>query len=144
MVGAEMCHQLGELKLKDGGDARVHIDKIITLCKDLSSIGRAVEDKDLFHIIYVSLPCSYNPGLAALSSMMCLQSKTITSDDLMDIMLEEYDRMILQDGGKGKKASMSEDAMFGADASSKKGKCISKLTLFHKRSCRGLAETWLS
>jgi len=126
VVSTEMHCQLGELKLKDGGDAHAHIDKIIALCKDLSSIVWAVSDKDLFNIIYVSLPRSYNPSLAALSSMMRLQSKTIMSDDLMDIVLEEYDRMTLQDGGKGKKASTSEDAVFGADASSKKGKCKGK------------------
>ena len=41
-------------------------------------------------------------------------------DDLMDIILEEYDRLMLQDGGK--KKSSGKDAVFGADASSKKRK----------------------
>ena len=39
VVGAEMQCQLGELKLKEGGDACVHIDKIVALCEDLASIG---------------------------------------------------------------------------------------------------------
>ena len=121
VVGAELRHQLGELKLKEGGDAHAHIEKIIALCEDLASIGHPVTDEDLFNIVYVSLPRLYNPGLAALSSTMCLQGSTITSDDLMDIMLEEYDRLTLQNGGKGKSLS-SENAAFGADTSSKKGK----------------------
>ena len=120
VVGAEMCRQLGELKLKDGGDARTHIERIIVLREELASIGRPVLDEDLFNIVYASLPCSYNPGLVALSSTMRLHNKSVTSDDLMDIILEEYDRLTLQDGGK--KKSSGEDAAFGADASSKKGK----------------------
>ena len=53
---------------------------------------------------------------------MCLQKKAITSDELMDIVTEEYDQITLQDGGKLKgKAAASEDAAFGADTS-KNGK----------------------
>ena len=39
VVGAEMRRQLGELKLKEGGDTCVHIDKIVGLHEDLASIG---------------------------------------------------------------------------------------------------------
>ena len=78
-------------------------------------------NEDLFNIIYASLPHSYNPGLAALSSMMRLQGTSIMSDDLMDIVLEEYDQLMLQGGGKGKTPS-DKDAAFGANTSSKKGK----------------------
>ena len=67
------------------------IERIIALHEELASIGRPVSDEDLFNIIYASLPCSYNPGLAALSSTMRLHNKSVTSDDLMDIVLEEYD-----------------------------------------------------
>ena len=91
VVGAKMQCQLGELKLKEGGDACTHIEKVIMLCKDLATIGCLVPDKDLFNITYAPLPCSYNPGLAALSSMIQLQNTSVMSDDLMDIVLEEYD-----------------------------------------------------
>ena len=67
MVGAEMRHQLGELKLKDGRDAHAHIEKIIMLHEDLASVRQPVWDDDLFNIIYVSLPHSYNPSLAAVT-----------------------------------------------------------------------------
>ena len=39
VVGAELQWQLGELKLKEGGDTCAHIDKIIVLCEELASIG---------------------------------------------------------------------------------------------------------
>ena len=91
------------------------------LHEDLASIGRPVTDEDLFNIVYVSLSRSYNPGLAALSSMMCLQDMSITSDNLMHIVLEEYDQLMLQGGGKGK-TPLGKDAAFDTDVSSKKGK----------------------
>ena len=91
VVGAEMHHQLGKLKLKEGGDTHMHIDKIIAAQEELASIRWPVSNDDLFNIIYASLSPSYNSGLASLSSTMCLQQKTITPNDLMDIVLEEYD-----------------------------------------------------
>ena len=132
VVGTEMCHQLDKLKLKEGGDACAHIDKIIATWKELASIGWPVSDDDLFNIIYVLLPHSYNPGLASLSSTMHLQQKTITPDNLMDIVLEEYNRLTLQDGSKFKNKALSKDAAFGADASKHgKGLCQKFLGTCH-------------
>ena len=39
MAGAELRQQLGKLKLKEGGDACAHIDKIIVLHEELALIG---------------------------------------------------------------------------------------------------------
>ena len=53
---------------------------------------------------------------------MHLQNKTFTANELMDVVLEEYNCLTLQDGRKGEKSSRTgKDAAFGADAS-KKGK----------------------
>ena len=43
------------------------------------------------------------------------------SDNLMDIILEKYDQLTLQGGGKGK-TPLGKDAAFGTDVLSKKGK----------------------
>ena len=99
----------------------MHIDQIIVLRKELASIGHSVSDDDLFNIIYVSLPCSYNPGLALLSATIHLRKKTISPDELMDIVIEGSDWITLQDGGKSKQKVASSDAAFGANAS-KNGK----------------------
>ena len=95
----------------------MHIDKIIVLREELASIGRPVSDNNLFNIVYALLLRSYNPGLASLSATMRLQKKTISPDKLMDIVIEEYNQITLQDGGKSKGKAVPEDAAFGADAS---------------------------
>ena len=100
----------------------IYIDKLIALCEELASVGHLVADEDMFSFMYASLPQTYNPGLASISSTMHLQNKTFTADELMDVVFKEYDHLTLQDSGKGKKSSRTgEDAAFGVDAS-KKGK----------------------
>ena len=74
-------------------------------------------DDDLFNIVYASLLRSYNPRLASLSATMRLQKKTISPDELLDIVIEEYNRITLQDSGKSKGKAAPEDAAFRADAS---------------------------
>src|SRR5882757_531961 len=53
-VTVELRRQLGELKLKEGGDARAHIDELRKLREELSSAGDPVSDKDFFNITFTS------------------------------------------------------------------------------------------
>ena len=71
------------------------IDKLIALREELASVGCPVAHEDMFSFVYVSLPRTYNPGLASISSTMHLQNKTFTADELMDVILKEYDRLTL-------------------------------------------------
>ncbi|KAJ8579772.1 hypothetical protein M405DRAFT_754108, partial [Rhizopogon salebrosus TDB-379] len=91
------------MKLKDGGDAREHIDKIVMLREELASAGKPISDEDLFNIVFASLPRSYNGILTSISTSIELYLHTVTCDDLMRIILNEYDRLMLQDGSKPKK-----------------------------------------
>ena len=56
VVSIELRRQLGELKLKEGSDARAHLEKLTLLCEDLASMGKPVSDEDLFNIIFASFP----------------------------------------------------------------------------------------
>jgi hypothetical protein len=119
-VTVELRRQLGELKLKEGGDARAHIDALRKLREELASAGDPVSDKDFFNITFASLPRSYNNILSAVSTSMQLHQKTPTAHELMNLVINEYDRMLLQNGGKLK--SKGEDAAFSTDGNSQKGK----------------------
>ena len=119
IVGAELRRQLNELKLKDGGDARAHINRIISLREELATVGKPVSDKDLFGIILASLPRSYNNIISCVSSSITLHSKTVSCDTLLDLITDKYDHFVIQDPKS--KSKSNDDAAFGAD-SSKKGK----------------------
>src|SRR6267154_1641685 len=120
VVSIELRHQLGELKLKNGGDARTHIEKMMMIREELASMGKPVSDEDLFNMIFASLPRSYNTILSTVASSIKLLQRTLTADDLMGLVIDEYDRYLLQDGAKSK--SKGGDEVFGADAKRGKGK----------------------
>ncbi|KIJ19308.1 hypothetical protein PAXINDRAFT_69271, partial [Paxillus involutus ATCC 200175] len=84
------------MKLKDGGDARAHIEKMLSIREDLSSMGRFVSDEDLFNILFTSLPRSYNTILSSVSSTMKLHNCIVTSDTLISLVLDEYDHLVSQ------------------------------------------------
>ena len=52
-VTVELRHQLGELKLKEGGDAHAHIDALRKLREELASTGDPISDKDFFNITFM-------------------------------------------------------------------------------------------
>ena len=114
-VTVELRRQLGELKLKEGGDARAHIDTLRKLQEELASAGDPISDKDFFNITFTSLSYSYNNILLAVSTSIQIHQKTPTSHELMTLVVNEYNWMLLQNGGKSK--SKSEDVAFSAEGS---------------------------
>ena len=122
VVAVEKRRQLGELKLKDGGDARAHFDKIKVFREELASLGQRVSDTDLFNIIFMSLPRSYNPILMSASSNMRLHNRSITAEELMSMVIDAYDQFVAQ----GTIKSKSDDVAFNADSGRDKGRTTKK------------------
>jgi len=119
VIGIELRQQLNELKLKDNGDARMHVNKVIALRKELASLRSPISDLDLFNTFLASLPQAYNNVISSVSAATQLHSKTVSVNTLFDMVIDEYDRLVLQDPSKIK--TKSEDGAFNADIS-KKGK----------------------
>jgi len=46
VIGVETRRQLGELKLKEGADARAHFEKVKLLREELASVGHPISDTD--------------------------------------------------------------------------------------------------
>ncbi|KAG2339931.1 hypothetical protein BDR05DRAFT_834214, partial [Suillus weaverae] len=111
-ITMELHHQLGKLKLKEGGDAQAHYT-LRKLREELASAGDPVPDKDFFNITFVSLPRSYNNILSAVSTSIQLHQKTPTMHKLMNLVINEYNQLLIQSGTKGK--SKSDDVAFSAD-----------------------------
>lgn len=44
VISVELRCQLGEMKLKEGGDARAHLEKMASIREDLASMGKPVSD----------------------------------------------------------------------------------------------------
>ncbi|KIK35578.1 hypothetical protein CY34DRAFT_31147, partial [Suillus luteus UH-Slu-Lm8-n1] len=96
--------------------------------EELASADDPVADKDFFNITFASLPCSYNNILSAISTSIQLHQKTPTVHELMNLVMNEYDQLLIQNGTKGK--SKSDDIAFSADGTSHKGKQHSQKSKF--------------
>jgi hypothetical protein len=75
VVGVELRRQLGEMKLKESGDARVHIEMMMRIREELASMGKPVADEDLFNMIFASLPRSDNGILTTVTTSIKLHQK---------------------------------------------------------------------
>ena len=136
VISVEQRRKLGEMKLKENGDARNHIEKMLYMCEELATMGNPISDQDLFNIMFSSLPRSYNTILSAVSSNIKLHGKLYSPDQLASLIIDHYDVMLSQDGGKSK-ASKSDDAAFSAGDGSKHGKGKAKF----KGKCHNCGKT---
>ncbi|KAF8547405.1 hypothetical protein OG21DRAFT_1380787, partial [Imleria badia] len=56
VVSVERRCQLGEMKLKENGDARAHLDKMSLLREELTAMNNPVTDNDFFNMATSTLP----------------------------------------------------------------------------------------
>ena len=97
----------------------MHVNKVIALREELALLGSPISDTELFNTFLTSLPHVYNHIVSSISAATRLHSKTVSVDTLLDMVIDEYDRLMLQDPSKAK--TKSEDVAFNADTF-KKGK----------------------
>src|SRR5271170_7225624 len=87
-----------------------------TMREDLAAMGQPLSENDFYAIILGSLPSSYDPYISAINATSSVLGKTISSDDLILTITEEYKRRNL----KNKNGKKDENvALYSNDA--KKG-----------------------
>ena len=86
--------------------------------EDLAAMGQPLDENDFYAIILSSLPPSYNPYISAVSATSSVLGKTVSADDFMLTMTEEYERRIL----KNKSGKKDDNAAFYSNNSEKGGK----------------------
>ena len=58
--------------------------------KDLAAMGQALSENDFYAVILGSLPPSYSPYVSAVNATSSILGKTISADDLILTVNEEY------------------------------------------------------
>jgi len=91
MVSVDLCCRLQEEKCVKKGDVRAHFSKLRTMCEDLSVMGKPPADADFYMIILASLPPSYNPYISTINATLSILRKTLSSDNLILTVTEEYE-----------------------------------------------------
>ena len=125
MVSIDLRRRLQEIRCADKGDITEHLATLRTMRENLASMGEELTDNDFYAIIMGSLPTSYDSYLSALNATSSVLGKTLSADDLMLAITEEFERRALKSKGKSKE----ENAAFHVGDSKKdkkpkrKGEC---------------------
>ena len=113
------------MRCTDKGAVREFLEGLRLKKEELSQAGVSIDEKDYFSVIISSLPVAMsNFASSQLAAARFSGTKTITSNDLISILLEEADRQKAQyaqrkGSGKGKE---EDEALAVGESSKGKGK----------------------
>ena len=126
MVSVDLRRRIQEVRCAEKGDMIAHFATLRSMREDLAAMGHALKEDDFYAIILGSLPSSYDPYISAVNATSSVMGKTISSDDLMLTVTEEYERRNLRnksgkkddeaaaftsnDSGKGQKGDSSSSS----------------------------------
>ncbi|KAF8807113.1 hypothetical protein BYT27DRAFT_7287773 [Phlegmacium glaucopus] len=92
-----------------------HFATLRTMREDLASMGQSLTENNFYAIILGSLPSSYDPYISAVNATSSVLGKTLSADDLMLTITEEYKRRNL----KSKIGKNDENVAFYSNDSGK-------------------------
>ena len=127
MVAINLHRHMQNQCCGDKDNIIAHFAVLQTMQEDLASMGQKLEDSDFYAIVMGSLPGSYDPYISTVNATSSVLGTTLSADDLILTVTEEYKRRTLKNKG-GKKddnvAFYSNDA--GKDQKGglkRKGEC---------------------
>lgn len=132
-VSVNLRRRLQDERCGERGDVCAHFIKIRTMTEDLAAMGHIPDNDDLYAIVLSSLPQSYDNYTSAISATSTVLGRTLTAEDLMKAVEEEYDRRVLST--KGGRKDDAKDAVFWAKDGKPKGKSKKEKECFncHKK-----------
>jgi hypothetical protein len=91
MVTVNMRHRLQAKKCLEQGDVRTHLNKLLAMHEDLTSMGESISDEDFTTIILGSILLSYDTYIAAIMATSTLLNQTLSPTNLIDAIHDEAD-----------------------------------------------------
>lgn len=95
MITIELRRKLHDVRCAETGNVRVHFDNVQTMREEL---GTSLSEQDFFAIILGSLPKSYDQFISAVIATASVLEQELNPDDLMQIVVYEYDRRSTRPG----------------------------------------------
>ena len=138
MVSVDLRRCIQELRCAEKGDMLSHFATLRTMREDLAAMGQLLNENNFYAIILGSLPASYDPYISAVNATSSVLGKTISADDLMLTVTEEYECQNLRNktGKKDDNAAFysndSEKGEKGGSSTSSKKKNVLCHTVAHK------------
>jgi len=100
MVSVDLRYRLQQQCCAKKSDVHTHFATLRTMRKDLAAMGHAPSKDDFYAIILGSLPKSFESFISALNATASILGSTITCDNLMKAVTDDYDRQNLGKGAK--------------------------------------------
>src|ERR1700683_2285962 len=91
MVTVDLRRKLQSEKCNKTGDVQAHLIKLQTMCEDLASMGRSINDEDFTSIILRSIPLAYDTFISAMSVTSTPLSSSPSPSNLIDTIGNEAD-----------------------------------------------------
>ncbi|THG96714.1 hypothetical protein EW026_g5162 [Hermanssonia centrifuga] len=115
------CGPRWDVRCGDREDLSVHFTKLRTMRENLAAMGHPPSNDNFYAIILGSLPSSYKPYISAVTATSSVLGTTLSPNDLMLTLTEEYERRTLR-----AKGTQKEDGGEAAFFTSDKGKGSSR------------------
>jgi hypothetical protein len=115
MVSVDLRRRLQDQRCLEKGDVAAHFATLRTMHKDLAAMGHPPSEDDFYAIILGSLPPSFDPYISAVNATSSVLGTSLSADDLMLTITEEYERRIL----KSKSGKKDENVAFYSNDSGK-------------------------
>ena len=115
MVSVDLRRRIQDLRCAEKGDMIAHFASLRTMREDLAAMGQPINENDFYAIILGSLPASFDPYISAVNATSSVLGKTISTDDLMLTVTEEYECRNL----KSKTGKKDDNAAFYSNDSEK-------------------------
>ena len=91
MVSVDLRRRLQDQHYPEKGDIIAHFAMLHTMREDLASMGQPLSKNNFYAIILGSLPGSYDPYISTVNTTSSVLGTTISSDDLILTITEEYE-----------------------------------------------------
>ena len=104
MITIELRKRLQDTRCAENGNLRTHFDTIQTMREELESLGTILSEQDFSAIILGSLLKSYDQFLSAVTTTASVLKQDLDPEDLMQTIIDEYDRQSTRQGNSKEKA----------------------------------------
>src|SRR5277367_6214333 len=104
MITIELRKRLQDTRCAETGNIRTHFDNVRTMREELASLGTSLSDPDFTATILGSLPKSYDQFLSAVTATASVLKKDLDSNDLIQTIIDEFDRRSTRTGASKEKA----------------------------------------
>jgi hypothetical protein len=110
MIIVDLCRQIQTMKCGEDDNMCTHFNMVTNLCEQLAAMGKTIADNEYVSILLGSLPAAYNTATSAMATTASLTNTTLTPDNVIRLITDEYDWHTL------KKPKDGQDEALGADA----------------------------